>query len=323
MTIQYFPFHLEFKYPFRLSHTERTGTDNVYILLDDGINSGWGETVFIPYYPERIDDFKKTFEDLKSNEIDLMTTIQNLLKKYPDKRFSIAGIDIAIHNWFSNKNKIPIHEIYHLNPNTKETSFTLGISDFKEMEQKVNENLDRKYFKLKVSQGKIDEIISNYRKLTNKPFTIDANQGFSDRNAALNWAKKLCDLGVEYMEQPFHKEDLDSHKWLKDRSPIPILADESFQIASDLEILYKYFDGVNVKLMKCGGISEGYKALYRAKEMEMKTIIGCMSESSIGCDAANEIASLADWTDLDGKHLITNDLFQKKLTQSEIINVLK
>jgi L-alanine-DL-glutamate epimerase-like enolase superfamily enzyme len=135
---------------------------------------------------------------------------------------------------------------------------------------------------------------------------------------------KLADKGVWYLEQPFHKEDFESHAWLKARSPIPIIADESFQNYADLEKIVKSFDGINLKVMKCGGLAEGVECLKRAKEMELKSIIGCMSESSVAIDASMQIAPLADWVDLDGNLLITNDLFGNKNNSNEsIIEELK
>lgn len=212
-----------------------------------------------------------------------------------------------------------IGDLYKIKGTPKATSFTIGISENEEMRKKINENLDKNYFKLKVSESEISRIITTFMETTDHPFTIDANQGFTERQKALKWSFKLADLGVDYMEQPFHKDDLESHAWLKKQSPIPIIADESFQTYSDLEKTYKYFDGVNLKLMKCGGVYEGWKCLNRAQEMELKTIIGCMSESTIACNAALHLAPLADWTDLDGPLLITNDLFKTVTAPDKII----
>jgi L-alanine-DL-glutamate epimerase-like enolase superfamily enzyme len=133
----------------------------------------------------------------------------------------------------------------------------------------------------------------------------------------------LADKGVQYLEQPFHKEDLESHAWLKARSPIPIIADESFQNFNDLETVVKHFDGINLKVMKCGGIAEGVRSLQRAKEMELKSIIGCMSESSVVSNASKQISSLADWVDLDGPLLLTNDLFAEEKSAEELMEKLK
>jgi L-alanine-DL-glutamate epimerase-like enolase superfamily enzyme len=198
------------------------------------------------------------------------------------------------------------------------------MSDDQEMEIKIADNPTMNYYKLKVNQSEVYRIIDTFERFSEKPFTIDANQGFTDRNEALKLSYKLADKGVWYLEQPFHKEDFESHAWLKARSPIPIIADESFQNYADLEKIVKSFDGINLKVMKCGGLAEGVDCLKRAKEMELKSIIGCMSESSVAINASMQIAPLADWVDLDGNLLITNDLFGDTNTSNEsIIEALK
>ncbi len=323
--IQHFPYRLNFKYPFRLSHTERTGTDNVYVLLTSGEYSAWGECVFIPYYSETIETFNHLISNfqLPENTDNIGEYIQQLKSKFPHSNFCIAAIDIALHNLRTAITGQTISEQYNLKGKPKETSFTIGMSSDSEMEQKLNENSEMSYFKLKVSQNEIERIINTFTSSTDKSFTIDANQGFTDRNVALKWSHKLADRGVWYMEQPFHKDDFESHAWLKKRSPIPIIADESFQTYSDLEKIEKHFDGVNLKVMKCGGIAEGVSCLKRIKEMGMKSIIGCMSESSVVIDASMQIAPLADWVDLDGNLLITNDHFKTKKSNTEFINLLR
>lgn len=324
MQFQFFPYRLNFKYPFRISHTERTGTDNVYVLLTLNNHTAWGECVFIPYYTETLDTFKYLISNcnLPESTNNITGFIQELKLKFPNSYFCIAALDIALHNLHTEITSLSISEQYNLSEKAKETSFTLGISPDEEMEQKFSDNSSMSYYKLKVNENEIERIISTFQRISNKPFTIDANQGFTDRSHALKWSYKLADLGVEYMEQPFHKEDFESHLWLKTKSPIPIIADESFQNYADLEKIVKYFDGINVKVMKCGGISEGVACLKRAREMELKSIIGCMSESSVVGNAAKQIASIADWVDLDGPLLLTNDLFAKPKSDSELIELL-
>ncbi len=325
LTFEYFPYRLNFKYPFRLSHSERTGTDNVYLLVKDGESFGWGECVFIPYYPETLSTFENIISNLKlpSDLSDIKLFIDSLKIIHPHSNFCIAAIDVALHNLKASKTGVSITDQYGITGGIKKTSFTIGISTEQEMEKKLFENNEMDYYKLKVSQLEIERIVSTFTKLTDKHFTIDANQGFTDRNEALKWSYKLADQGVWYMEQPFHRDDFDSHAWLKAKSPIPILADESFQDYADLERIQQSFDGVNLKLMKCGGIAEGVTCLKRVHEMGLKSIIGCMSESSVIINASKEIAPLADWVDLDGNLLITNDIFTSQKSNEELIQILR
>jgi len=323
--LTYYPYRLNFKYPFRIAHTERTGTDNVYVLLTQGAHHAWGECVFIPYYSETLDTFKALINGsvLPPTTDSIGTYISELKSRFPGSYFCIGALDIALHNLRAAITGQSIAQQYGLSQNDKMTSYTLGIASDEEMEQKFNDRPDMYYYKLKVNQEEIGRIVNTFQRLTTKPFTIDANQGFTDRNLALKWSCTLADLGVEYLEQPFHKDDLESHLWLKKQSPIPIIADESFQNFADLEKVVKYFDGINLKVMKCGGISEGVAALHRAKEMELKSIIGCMSESSVVSNAAKQISSLVDWVDLDGPLLLTNDLFAEDRSVEEVIEKLK
>ena len=323
--LEYFQYRLNFKYPFRISHSERNGTDNVYVLMSQDEHFGWGECVFIPYYSETIETFKNLISSIQLPESteNIAGFIKETIQKNPHSNFCIAALDIALHNLKTSITGKSISEQLNIQGKPKDTSFTIGISSNIEMEQKILENSNMSYYKLKVNDVEIKRITDLFSQISTKNFTIDANQGFKDRNEALKWTYTLADKGVFYMEQPFHKDDFESHSWLKARSPIPIIADESFQGYSDLEKIYKSFDGINLKVMKCGGLSEGEACLKRASEMELKSIIGCMSESSVVINASKQIAALADWVDLDGNLLITNDLFASQKSNEELIQILR
>lgn len=274
-------------------------------------NVGWGEAVFPPYIPESIDSFKAFFSKIELPESldDLETYLADVHEQFPENPFSIGCLDIALHQLKAQQSGQPLASLFGLPSDNKPSSFTIGISSFEEMKQKIHEASEEEYFKLKVTQKEIGRIIDQYLLITDKPFTIDANQGFTSREEALLWCDRLEGLGVAYVEQPFAKEDFESHRWLKDRSPLPIIADESFQRIGELERIAKCFDGINVKVMKSGGLQEAFHALTQAKQMGLKTLLGCMSESSVGVKSAWALASLADWVDLDGPKLIVNDPF--------------
>jgi len=188
-----------------------------------------------------------------------------------------------------------------------DTSFTLGISDFQTMKKKIDENIDFSYYKLKINQNHFHEMIDNYTQLSFKPYVVDANQGFKDLRSAQKACKLLETDEVAYFEQPFHQSELLLHKQLKEMVNIPIIADESFQKLSDLDKIVSYFDGVNIKLMKCGGLVQASKIIKKANTLNLKTVIGCMSGSSIAINSAHHVSHLVDWVDLDGPFLITND----------------
>jgi L-Ala-D/L-Glu epimerase len=324
MQFKIFPYRLYFKSTFRIAHTERNFTDNAYILIQTENNFGWGECVFVPYYSETLETLTSFFSriNLPQDTKNIGLYINDLLNRHHNNTFSIAALDIALHNLHTSITGQSISVLYGLLVDNRESSFTIGISTHEEMQRKINENPDVCYYKLKVNEKEINRIIETYIKLSNKPFTVDANQGFLDKNAALYWSKKLGDYGAYYFEQPFHKDDLESHKWLKNRSQIPIVADESFQTFTDIERIGTYFDGLNVKLMKCGGIYSGIACLKKIREIGLKSVLGCMSESSVANNAAVQISSLSDWVDLDGPKLIINDHFNSNKSKTELIHIL-
>lgn len=312
MNYKIHPYKLEYKHPFKLAHTTRDHTLNAYLEISDNTFNAFGEVVFPPYYPETLESFQAFMSQIVLPKdlltIDLKEYLISIDKQIPENTFAKAALDIALHNLLAKHKNNSIANLYSIPNIKKETSFTLGISNNDEMEQKLEEANDFSYFKLKVNEAEITRIVNYYRILTYKDFVIDANQGFKHKEAALDWCIELKKMGVAYFEQPFDKNDLKSHQWLMERSPIPIIADESFQRYTDIDRLKGSFHGINIKLMKCTGIAEAYRCLTKAKETNLLTVLGCMSESSVAVNAAWNLAPLANWVDLDGPFLIKNDV---------------
>jgi L-Ala-D/L-Glu epimerase len=316
-----FPYQLQYHFPFKIAHTTRTFTPNAYLLLQYKKYSAWGEAAFPPYVHENAETLTNLTRHIHwpkdLSKLDIGGFISELNSQYPDNPFALAAIDIALHNLQSTITGTSIRSKYGIANVHTETSVTLGISSDNEMAEKIKLCGQVAYFKLKIDEEHIEGILKTYINLSNKPFVADANQGFQSPDTALYWCKRLFEMGCEYLEQPFHNTDFDSHHWLKNKSPIPIIADESYQRITDLSRVAKCFHGINVKLMKSTGISEAYNALTLAKRHGLKTIIGCMSESSVAVGAAWHLAPLANWVDLDGPILIKNDPFAPDLKYSD------
>jgi L-alanine-DL-glutamate epimerase-like enolase superfamily enzyme len=188
-------------------------------------------------------------------------------------------------------------------------TFTLGVSGEKEMAEKLDfaHQQGFKLFKLKLD-GKNDfEMLSSFRKLSQAPFAIDANQAWMRLEQALNVLDFLEAENCVLIEQPFHKSDRTFSNDLRRKTTIPVIADEACQQFHDLDEVLQSFDGVNVKLQKCGGITPALKQLQLLRNQNKKVLIGCMSESSIGCNAAERLSFLCDWADLDGPFLNANN----------------
>ena len=315
MQYKVFPYQLQFKHTFKIAHTLRTHTSVVYLQLQHEGKIAWGEAAFPPYVAENVETFKSFISKVNlPNNInsleELHTYLYAVKSKFPQDTFSICALDIALHNYLAQQLNSSISHLYGLPSVQKNTSITIGMGSLDEMQQKINEAHDAHYFKLKVNQEYAFSIVENFRNLSDKPFVVDANQGFSDTTLALKFANFLAECKVQYLEQVFDKNDLEAHRWLKQKSKIPLIADESYQSIANLEKVAECFDGINVKLMKSGGLMEAYNSLAKAKSMGLITMLGCMSESSVAVNAASELSALADFVDLDGPFLVNNDPFQ-------------
>jgi L-alanine-DL-glutamate epimerase-like enolase superfamily enzyme len=313
------PYQLQFKFPFRISHGLRTLTDAVYVKLEHEGLVGWGEAALPPYLPETqksVIEFLTTFSaSLSSNSLDdwfekLEPESKNMCAK--------AALDMALWDLKSQLEKKSVGELLGIEPKeARLNTFTIGISSFSEMQQKVREA--DKYgfgmFKIKLDGQNDEEMISNFKKLSAKPFAVDVNEGWSNVAEAADKISWLEEEGCFFIEQPLRKDALDEMKLLKGKSSLPLYADESCQRLNDIERLGDCFDGINIKLMKCGGITEAHQMALKANALGLEILIGCMSESSVGCTAAAHLAPLANFTDLDGPYLITNDPFDGITTE--------
>ncbi|NJM94273.1 MAG: hypothetical protein HC842_06080 [Cytophagales bacterium] len=316
MNIRLFTYELTLRQTLQLAHSSRATTPAAYLQLEQDRTIGWGEVTFIPYRTERLEHLKQIAKSLSPVQEwslgYLADYLQKLRATFPDFPASVAAVDMALHQMLAFKQDKTIAALYNLMPDTKPSSFTIGICSKEEMKQLVAQAPQAKYFKLKVSEQSMAKMIGDFMSVCLKPFTVDANQGFADRSKALDWCYRLNGLGVAYFEQPFAAADWEAHQWLKERSPVPIIADESFQTVADLNQVKRAFHGVNIKLGKCGGLAPAYQSLRQAREAGLKTLLGCMSESSLGMGAAQNLGTLADWVDLDGAWLNTNDPFTEK-----------
>lgn len=313
MKLSYAPYSLQFKHPFGIAHGTRTHTPAVYVKLEKKGTFGYGEAALPPYLPETQESviaFLKKVAPVLENDDTLEELIKNVGAIEPGNNAAKAAIDIALYDLFGKLNNKPAYELLGIQkPAPKETSVTIGIGDSKLIPQKIKELAEFKILKVKLSGENDKAIIEAIRKETDKPLVVDVNQGWPDKHHALGKIKMLADKNVLYVEQPLKKDSLKDFAWLTKNSPMPILADESFQCFDDLERINECFSGINLKLMKCGGLHEAVRIIQQAKKKNLKINIGCMSESSCGISAAAQLMHYADWIDLDGPMLIRNDPF--------------
>lgn len=314
MKLRYSPFTLQLRDTFTLSGSSRTTTAVMLVEVEhDGI-VGYGEASMPPYLGEshetastflsRVDLARYTdYFQLEQilTDIDAVEIGNNAAK---------AAIDIALHDWGGKKIGMPWYRILGLDPaKSPPTSFTIGIDTEDIVRRKARKAAGFPFLKIKLGGENDRGMINAVRSVTDVPLRVDCNQGWSSRDEALVMIEWLAGKGVELVEQPMAKDRIDDHAWLKERSPIPIVADESVSRLNDLLRVHGAFDGVNIKLMKCTGMREAYRMMLFAKALGMKVMLGCMTETSCAISAAAQLSPLADWTDLDGALLIQNDPF--------------
>jgi len=314
MEIKYWKYELLLKHKFGISYNSRKSTPIIIVRLKQGSYVGFGEASLPPYLTETqesviefIDRLKlsdiNSFEELifLENEIDKISAHDNAAK---------AAVSIALHDLLGKISAKPCYSLYKITPQQLPyTSFTIGIDTPEIIIEKISEAEPYSILKVKLGTENDKKIIETIRSKTDKPLYVDVNQGWDDKHYALDFIQYLAENNVLLIEQPFNIIKNDDSAWLSERSPIPIIADESVQTIVDLDKIKGCFTGINIKLMKCGGVYDAYKMILRAREYKMKIMLGCMTESSCAISAAVHLVSLADYADLDGNLLIENDPF--------------
>ena len=222
-----------------------------------------------------------------------------------------AALDIALFDWLGKKLNIPVHRFFGLDPNKfVYTSFSIGFDKPEIIKQKVREADPYKILKVKLTNRNDQEIISTIRQVTDKPIRVDINEGWTNKEEAIRKIEWLAKQGVELIEQPMPVDMIKETKWLRERSPVPIIADEAINTSKDIPVIAEAYDGINIKLMKSGGILEALRIAIVAKTFNLDIMIGCMIESSVAISAAVQLQPLARWLDLDGPLLIRNDPYK-------------
>lgn len=219
-----------------------------------------------------------------------------------------AAVDIALLDWNAKKLGLPLWRLFGLDrADAPVTTFSIGIDKADVVRQKVREAEAFPVLKVKVGLDNDEEVIGAVRSVTKKPLRADANEGFKSKEQAvekINWLEKQ---GVEFIEQPLPASNLDDMNWIRKRVHIPIIADEACLHPADIPRLAPHFDGVNVKIDKCGGLLEGRRMIELARSLNLKVMLGCMVSSSAAITAAASLSPLVDYADLDGNMLISND----------------
>ncbi len=218
-----------------------------------------------------------------------------------------AAVDMALYDLMGKVLGVPLYKLLGLNPkHTPHTSFTIGIDTPVEMAKKALIAKDYPILKIKVGTKHDLDIIKAIRDVTNAVIRVDANTGWTPKEA-IKTINALAPYNIEFVEQPIVAHDLPGLKLIRDNVPIPIIADESCVTVEDIPRVAECVDGVNLKLMKCGGIRHALKMIHVARAHNLRVMIGCMIESSLAITAAAHLTPLVDYADLDGHLLISDD----------------
>lgn len=313
MNLLFHPADLRLKHTFTIAHDSRDVQPTLIVELgDDDTYRGFGEATATPYYGVTIDGLVTALESVRSliNAYDgrdpehFWTDVQPHLADHP---FALCALDQAAWDWWGKQQGQPLYQLWGLDPaRSPLTNYTIGLDTPERMLAKL---LEWPWSLYKIKLGRPDTDLETVRLLrahTDARFRVDANCGWT-ADFAIQASRELADLGVEFIEQPLPAGEWAGQRRVYEQSALPIIADESCITENDVARCAGYFHGVNIKLMKCGGLTPARRMITHARQLGLRVMVGCMTESSVGISAIAQLLPLLDYADLDGSLLIAND----------------
>ena len=312
MKIKYRSYNLRFKHPFTISRGTKTHQPTLIVELEHFGIKGYGEAPAISYYNIPVE---KMIEDLEAKKVFIekfsFTDPERFWHYchhlFPKNSFLVCALDMAGWDLYGKMKRKKLYELWGLDiSKIPVTDFTIGIDSIDMMVDKMKET-PWPIYKIKLGTEQDVEIITELRKHTSAVIRIDANAAWK-ADEALVKINAFKQLGVELIEQPLAKDDWEGMKFLFERSPLPLFADESCVAESDVEKCHNHFHGINIKLTKCSGITPARRMITKARELDMQVMVGSMNESSIGTSAVAHLLPLLDYVDMDGPLLLAEDV---------------
>lgn len=315
LKLSFEPYDLQLKHVFTLANSSRTTTPVMLTKIEFDGFTGYGEASMPPYLGESQKTAANFLSAINLGQFSDPFRMEEILEYVdeaaPGNTAAKASVDIALHDLVGKIMKQPWYKIWGYSPeNTPYTSFTIGIDEPDVVKEKVKEAAPYNILKVKLGSDNDKEMIETIRSVTNKPLCVDVNQGWSDKKMALDMVEWLKERGIEFVEQPLPKENRDDIAWLSENAPLPIIADEAIQRLCDVKEAVGIYSGINIKLMKCTGMREAHQMINLAHANQMRVMIGCMTETSCAISAAAQLSPKAEWADLDGNLLISNDPYE-------------
>lgn len=320
LKLTFFPYELKLRHVFTVATYSRSTTPDVQVEIAYDGYVGYGEASMPPYLAKELGTLDSVQQFLAraakcleqfSDPFQLETILSAIDALDNGNAAGKAAVDIAMHDLVGKLLGQPWYRLFGLDASlAPSTTFTIGIDTAEVVRQKTKECAEKfNILKVKLGRDNDKEMIETIRSVTNLPIAVDANQGWKDRQYALDMIEWLHEHGIVMVEQPMPKEQLDDIAWVTEQSSLPIFADESIQRMGDIASLKGAFTGINIKLMKCTGMREAWKMVNTARALGMKVMLGCMTETSCAVSAAAQLSPAVDFADLDGNLLIANDRF--------------
>ncbi|MBC3787307.1 dipeptide epimerase [Spirosoma utsteinense] len=303
---------LRLNHTFTIAHDSRDVQPTLIVELRDGPNSGYGEATATRYYGVTIDGMVAALKQIRPHleTADLTdpeafwADMQPHLAQHP---FALCALDQAVWDLWARRQGQPLHTLWNLDTSHSPiTNYTIGLDTPGRMVEKMLE-FPWPLYKIKLGRPETDiETVRAMRSQTDALFRVDANCGWTASDTIAK-SRVLAGLNVEFIEQPLPAGDWEGAKAVVESSALPIIADESCIVESDVDRCAGYFHGVNIKLTKCGGLTPARRMIARARQLGLRVMVGCMTESSVGISAIAQLLPLLDYADLDGSLLIAND----------------
>lgn len=305
---------LRTKHPFIIARGGQSDYRTVWVRVTDGDGlEGWGEAAPTRFYGETPETVMETLQvyaqQLPADPFDLEETdrrLETALKGNPSAR---AAISAAMHDLVGKRLGVPVYQLWGLDPaKAPQSTFTIGIDTPERIRMKVAEAAEYPILKIKLGSDRDLEILRAIREATDRELRVDANCGWTVKHT-LRMLPVLEEFGVTVLEQPLVPTDLDGLSLIRRAARIPLIADESCRVASDIPGLVGKVDGINIKLAKCGSLREALRMIAIARAHHLTVMVGCMIESSLAITAAAHFTPLVDIVDLDGAALLSVDPF--------------
>lgn len=302
-----------FQYPFSLAKGTKTHQDSLQVSLGLAALKGWGEATAITYHNVSTEGMIQVLEARKMM-IERYTFIEPerfwhfLHHLIPTEKFLTSALDIAGWDLFGQMRRQPVFRLLGLEwENIPLTDYTVGMAEPHEIQERIKAHPFPVY-KMKMGSAKDLEALKAARQVTNAPIRLDANEAWTLEDAR-GLLPELEALNIELIEQPLHRDDIAGMQSLRELTKIPLIADEACQGEKDLEQIAALYDGINVKLSKCSGLTPAFSLIKAARAKQLRIMLGCMSEGVVGCTAISHLLPMADYADIDGPLILQDDTF--------------